>query len=360
MKWLRRLAMSYFLFPLLIVLSILLMVGGGVNGAQSNDTIDQVSTLNVQVEYYWATVKEIAAEYGMEEYVDLILAVMQIESGGNGNDPMQASESKFNTRYPHTPGAILDPLYSIECGVQELKECLDLAGVEGPQDLEAIKVALQGYNFGTDYISWIEENNDGVWSLETSDAYAEMMCERLGWTSYGDPHYATKVMGYYTHALIVVGEGDFILPIRDALVTSGYGGRELDTFHYGVDLSAGYGATIYAPIDAKVHTASTECEPNGGYYGNYCPYDQASGAGNYIQLEISYEGHTYYMTLAHMGNVFVSEGQVVKQGQAIGTQGNSGNSTGSHLHIEVHEDTAGSLGSADRIIDPTKLFEELR
>ena len=203
MKWLRRLAMSYFLFPLLIVLSILLMVGGGVNGAQSNDTIDQVSTLNVQVENYRATVKEIAAEYGMEEYVDLILAIMQIESGGNGNDPMQASESKFNTRYPHTPGAILDPLYSIECGVQELKECLDLAGVEDPQDLEAIKVALQGYNFGTDYISWIEENNDGVWSLETSDAYAEMMCERLGWTSYGDPHYATKVMGYYTHALIV-------------------------------------------------------------------------------------------------------------------------------------------------------------
>lgn len=37
MKWLRRLAMSYFLFPLLIVLSILLMVGGGVNGAQSVD-----------------------------------------------------------------------------------------------------------------------------------------------------------------------------------------------------------------------------------------------------------------------------------------------------------------------------------
>ena len=104
MKWLRRLAMSYFLFPLLIVLSILLMVGGGVNGAQSNDTIDQVSTLNVQVENYRATVKEIAAEYGMEEYVDLILAIMQIESGGNGNDPMQTSESKFNTRYPHTPG----------------------------------------------------------------------------------------------------------------------------------------------------------------------------------------------------------------------------------------------------------------
>ncbi|WP_075877056.1 lysozyme family protein [Merdibacter massiliensis] len=358
MKWIRRSLLIFFLFPLLALFSILLVSGGGVSNAQSNDSIDRVSTLNVQVENYRMTVKEIAADNGMEEYVDLILAVMQIESGGNGNDPMQASEGPFNFRYPHLPNAILDPIYSIECGIKELKSCLELANVKNPQDLEAIKIALQGYNFGNGYISWIQKNG-GKWSLESSNEFAKLQCELLGWSSYGDPHYAAKVMSYYTYSLIVVAEGDFIIPMRDAVVTSDYGGRDLDTFHYGLDLSAGYGATIYAPIDAIVHKASSSCESNGGYYGNYCPFDQAAGAGNYIQLEIHYDERVLYMTLAHMENIYVNEGQQVVQGQAIGTQGNSGNSTGSHLHIEIHEDTAGSLGTSNKIIDPTKLFKEL-
>ena len=47
-----------------------------------------------------------------------IQAIMMQESGGRGTDPMQCSESPYNTRFPHTPGSITDPDYSIEVGVQ--------------------------------------------------------------------------------------------------------------------------------------------------------------------------------------------------------------------------------------------------
>ena len=66
-------------------------------------------------------VTEYAAKYGMQDYVELLLAVMMQESGGLLPDVMQAAEGGFNTRYPHVPNGIPDPEYSIECGVQELK-----------------------------------------------------------------------------------------------------------------------------------------------------------------------------------------------------------------------------------------------
>ena len=83
------------------------------------------------------------------------------ESGGRGLDPMQAAEGSFNTRYPHEPNGIKDPEYSIECGVQELKAALISAEVENPIDMERIKLALQGYNFGNGYISWAKSNYGG-------------------------------------------------------------------------------------------------------------------------------------------------------------------------------------------------------
>ena len=75
--------------------------------------------------------------------MELIKAVMMQESGGRGLDPMQSSEGSFNTRYPRRPNGITDPEYSICCGVQELKSCLESAEVESPIDMEHIKLALQ-------------------------------------------------------------------------------------------------------------------------------------------------------------------------------------------------------------------------
>ena len=147
---------------------------------------------------YRPAVERAAAKYGMSDYVDLILAVMMQESGGRGLDVMQAAEGGFNTRYPHVPNGITDPEYSIECGVQELKYALDKAGCTGPTDLDRIKLALQGYNYGSAYIDWAMER-DGGYTKENAIAYSDMMCARPSWPYdlYGDKEYVDHVLRYY-------------------------------------------------------------------------------------------------------------------------------------------------------------------
>ena len=154
--------------------------------------------LSDEVLSYRPAVERAAAKYGMSDYVDLILAVMMQESGGRGLDVMQAAEGGFNTRYPHVPNGITDPEYSIECGVQELKYALDKAGCTGPTDLDRIKLALQGYNYGSAYIDWAMER-DGGYTKENAIAYSDMMCARPSWPYdlYGDKEYVDHVLRYY-------------------------------------------------------------------------------------------------------------------------------------------------------------------
>jgi len=119
------------------------------------------------------------------------------ESAGRGTDPMQASECIYNTKYPNTPGGITDPEYSINVGIQYFKDCLELANTQGPDDLEGISLALQGYNFGNGYISWAIQNYGGHSELSALE-FSEMMTNYNGWESYGDPEYVSHVLRYYS------------------------------------------------------------------------------------------------------------------------------------------------------------------
>ena len=164
-------------------------------------TNDGIATANVSdaVLRYRRDVERIAGRYGMGQYVELILAVMMQESGGLVPDVMQAAEGAFNTKYPHAPNGITDPIYSIECGIQELKYALQKAGCTGPTDLDRIKLALQGYNYGSGYIDWAIAR-DGGYTKENAIAYSDMMCARPNWhySIYGDKEYVDHVLRYYT------------------------------------------------------------------------------------------------------------------------------------------------------------------
>ena len=163
--------------------------------------------VSAEVEAYTPIIRVYANQYGIGEYVELIKAIMMQESGGQGLDPMQASESGYNTRYPRTPNAITDPEYSIDVGVQTVADSLRQAEVESPVDMENIRLALQGYNFGNGFIPWARENYGG-YSAVAAIEFSNYMAAQLGWNAYGDKQYPAHVLRYYPFGRAFTAEGN--------------------------------------------------------------------------------------------------------------------------------------------------------
>ncbi len=118
--------------------------------------------------------------------------------------------------------------------------------------------------------------------------------------------------------------GGYIWPSNDSMyVTSPIGARVApggigSTNHQGIDIGAAYGTNILASKSGVVLLAC--------WYGGY---------GNCVIIQHGYGG--YYTTYGHMSRILVYEGQEVDQGQVIGLVGSTGNSTGPHIHFEIHE-----------------------
>src|SRR3954468_13205238 len=108
----------------------------------------------------------------------------------------------------------------------------------------------------------------------------------------------------------------FVLPIDGARFTSGYGGR-WGTFHYGIDLAAPMRTPEYAAGDGVVLRAGP-----------------ASGFGLAVYILHENGDVTVY---GHMDKILVEPGQYVEAGETIALLGNRGQSTGPHLHFEVHQ-----------------------
>ena len=89
-------------------------------------------------------------------------------------------------------------------------------------------------------------------------------------------------------------------------------------FHAGTDLRAPIGTPVLAPADGVV---------------KFIQYNQNSGYGNVVSLSHNYGFESYYAHL--MNKPIVKEGQFVKKGDIIAYSGNSGMSTGPHLHYEI-------------------------
>ena len=190
-----------------VIILIVVLLGCAVSLFGGGSGSNAYTPVSAEVEAYEPLIQKYAKQYGIPEYVELIKAVMMQESGGRGLDPMQAAEGSFNTRYPHEPNGIKDPEYSIECGVQELKAALISAEVENPIDMEHIKLALQGYNFGNGYISWAKTNYGG-YSYANAVEFSTMQAARLGWDSYGDTQYPAHVLRYYPYGRAFTSGGN--------------------------------------------------------------------------------------------------------------------------------------------------------
>lgn len=116
-----------------------------------------------------------------------------------------------------------------------------------------------------------------------------------------------------------IDSGDFIWPVpSSSRISSGFG-RRWGRKHEGIDIPARIGAHILAAKDGTVV--------------------HAGGMGGYGKIIVISHGNGLFSVYAHNNKNFVGRGDKVHQGQVIGQVGNSGRSTGPHLHFEIRHDS---------------------
>lgn len=140
-----------FLFPFMIgILIFFVIISAAEEDRTGGDIIytGDMRNLSDEVLAYGTLIKEYAEKYGIEEYCDYLMAIMQVESGGKGNDVMQCSESLG------LPKDTLMPEESIQQGCKYFSELLAKSGKNGCD----LNTTIQSYNYGDKYIDFISVN----------------------------------------------------------------------------------------------------------------------------------------------------------------------------------------------------------
>ncbi|SKA43275.1 M23 family metallopeptidase [Enterovibrio nigricans] len=194
-------------------------------------------------------------------------------------------------------------LESLEQQRQQLEQLISNKEEEYAQIIEDKDSQL---NYLTQRVSTVEE----VLGLEKEDSSLPL-AERLDVAAINSAVRATMLQ------LIPSGQ-----PIESYRRSSGYGSRTHPVtgnkkFHLGLDLTADIGTPVFAPADGVVE---------------YKRPSRKKGYGNLLKIDHAFGFMTLY---AHLDKFNVNTGEFVKKGDLIGWSGNTGLSTGPHLHYEV-------------------------
>ena len=134
------------------------------------------------------------------------------------------------------------------------------------------------------------------------------------------------------------GSGIFIVPIKSYSYISTNGYYSSGKFHGAIDYAASSGTPVYAAADGVVMTKK----------------DMTTSYGTYVVIQHANGLQTWY---GHgtRGSISVSPGQTVKQGQQIMLSGDTGNSSGPHLHFEVRKSPYNYSYSAKKYGDDSRV-----
>ena len=150
------------LLVLAAVIGLLLFAARGFQQRQTEEIFSDPTYLSDSVLEYRDTVEFYAEKNGIAEYTDYLLAIMQVETGGRGEDVMQSSESLG------LPPDSLDPENSIAQGCSYFAE---IRGEAERKDCD-LDAAIQAYNFGIDYLDFAAERG-GDSNLDMAEEFAE-------------------------------------------------------------------------------------------------------------------------------------------------------------------------------------------
>lgn len=284
----------------------------------------QFSALNVSAEVlrHKPIVEKYCREFGISDYVNVILAIMQVESGGTAVDVMQSSESLG------LPPNSLSTEESIKQGCKYFSELLATAEALGC-DLDA---CIQSYNYGGGFLNYVASHG-GKYSFELAESFSREKAggEKVdypnpiaipingGWRyAYGNMFYVMLVKQY-----ISSGNGTYIWPVPSCSIqTSMYGNRTgepgwapgMSEIHPAIDIGGAYGCEIVACADGRVTMSE--------YYGGY---------GWTVKID---HGNGMVTRYSHCATNVVRVGESVKQGQVVALMGGSGGS-GYATHLDL-------------------------
>ncbi len=177
----------------------------------------------------------------------------------------------------------------------------------------------------TSYSKCVTKGQNGVREVMqqiTEVNGVQVSCEVLSSTVVKAPVDAVYVVG--TKKGSKVGTGSFTWPVPGVRSISSPYGYRWGRLHRGIDISTSgiYGRTVVAADSGTVTVKNS-----------------AGGYGLHIIIT---HGNSYSTCYAHLSAVSVKSGQVVAKGQAIGKVGNSGHSTGPHLHFEIRKNNVAN------------------
>ena len=185
--------------------------------------------------------------------------------------------------------------------------------------------------------------------IEDIDSYKEIFNDVLG---YDTSIYSS---GSWSSSFNSDGTESFPLPVGKYTITSCVGERTIDgqfSNHGGIDIAVSRGTPLYAWKAGVVVRTNNSCGE--GYYGSNCGGEY----GNFVVIDHGeVNGERQYTIYAHMSSTSVLVGDEVSAGQQIGTSGNSGSSTGPHLHFEIR--TGGTEWSNATKQDPYPTLAEI-
>ncbi|MBP1047145.1 lysozyme family protein [Enterococcus sp. BWM-S5] len=187
---------------------VLFMIGGSSN--ESDTTTEEnmeLSTQNISenVMKWKSEIEAACKKYGISDYVDVVLAIIMVESGGSVPDLMQSSESlglPMNT--------IKSEKESIDAGVKHLAKCVELAKSKGTDYWSAVGA----YNFGSNYINFLA-NNGKKHTIELADKYSlTVVAPSLGNSTGARYSYSHPVAISYNGGYLYWNGGNFFYVAR--------------------------------------------------------------------------------------------------------------------------------------------------
>ncbi|MDY5177917.1 invasion-associated protein P60 [Enterococcus italicus] len=279
----------------------------------SREEMIQQGGLNVSAEVlaHRPMVEKYCKEFGIEEYVNYILAIMQVESGGTAEDVMQSSESLG------LPPNSLSTEESIKQGCKYFSELIASANSNGCD----INTVIQSYNYGGGFINYVASNGK-KYSYELAESFSKDKSGGVkvdyqnpiaipingGWRyNYGNQFYALLVSQYLTP---VQFDDETVQAImNEALKYEGYpyvfGGSSPSTSFdcSGLTQWSYAVAGIQLPRVAQAQYDATQ----------HIPLSEAK-AGDLVFFHSTYDAGSY---VTHVG-IYVGNNQMYHAGDPIG------------------------------------------